>query len=97
MLFRSDTKVEDATKVIESMKIHSFERKDSHKKYKIGFIADELEQLDPNLVDGGGEIDGHPYYKSVNNLQMIAYVVKAMQELNLRVDKMEKMKNLKEN
>ena len=92
-----DTEVENATKVIESMKIHSFERKDSHKKYKIGFIADELEQLDPNLVDGGGEIDGHPYYKSVNNLQMIAYVVKAMQELNLRVDKMEKMKNLKEN
>ena len=49
-----DTEVEDATKVIESMKIRSFERKDSHKKYKIGFIADELEQLDPNLVDGGG-------------------------------------------
>ena len=85
-----DTKVEDATKVIESMKIHSFERKDSHKKYKIGFIADELEQLDPNLVDGGGEVDGHPYYKSVNNLQMLAYVVKSMQELNQRVSELEK-------
>ena len=85
-----DTEVEDATKVIESMKIHSFERKDSHKKYKIGFIADELEQLDPNLVDGGGEVDGHPYYKSVNNLQMLAYVVKSMQELNQRVSELEK-------
>lgn len=92
-----DTEVEDATKVIESMKIRSFERKDSHKKYKIGFIADELEPLDPNLVDGGGVLDGHPYYKSVNNLQMIAYVVKAMQELNLRVNNLEKMKNFKEN
>lgn len=92
-----DTEVEDATKIIESMKIRSFERKDSHKKYKIGFIADELEQLDPNLVDGGGVLDGPPYYKSVNNLQMIAYVVKAMQELNFRVDKMEKMQNFKEN
>ena len=92
-----ETEVKNATKVIESMKIHSFERKDSHKKYKIGFIADELEQLDPNLVDGGGEVDGHPYYKSVNNLQMIAYVVKAMQELNLRVNNLEKMKNFKEN
>lgn len=80
-----DTEVEDATKVIESMKIRSFERKDSHKKYKIGFIADELEQLDPNLVDGGGEVDGHPNYKSVNNLQMLAYVVKGMQELNSKV------------
>ena len=84
-----DTEVEDATKVIESMKIRSFERKDSHKKYKIGFIADELEQLDPNLVDGGGEIDGHPNYKSVNNLQMLAYVVKAMQELNSKVNILE--------
>ena len=84
-----DTEVENATKVIESMKIRSFERKDSHKKYKIGFIADELEQLDPNLVDGGGEIDGHPNYKSVNNLQMLAYVVKAMQELNSKVNILE--------
>ena len=85
-----DTEVENATKVIESMKIRSFERKDSHKKYKIGFIADELEQLDPNLVDGGGEVDGHPYYKSVNNLQMLAYVVKSMQEFNQRVSELEK-------
>ena len=85
-----DTEVENATKVIESMKIRSFERKDSHKKYKIGFIADELEQLDPNLVDGGGEVDGHPYYKSVNNLQILAYVVKSMQELNQRVSELEK-------
>ncbi|WP_270430698.1 tail fiber domain-containing protein [Blautia faecis] len=85
-----DTEVENATKVIESMKIRSFERKDSHKKYKIGFIADELEQLVPNLVDGGGEVDGHPYYKSVNNLQMLAYVVKSMQELNQRVSELEK-------
>ena len=72
------------------MSIRSFERKDSHKKYKIGFIADELEQLDPNLVDGGGEVDGHPYYKSVNNLQMLAYVVKGMQELNSKVTILEK-------
>ena len=85
-----ETEVKNATKVIESMKIRSFERKDSHKKYKIGFIADELEQLDPNLVDGGGEVDGHPYYKSVNNLQMLAYVVKSMQELNQRVSELEK-------
>lgn len=84
-----DTEVQDATKVIEAMQIRSFERKDSHKKYKIGFIADELEQLDPNLVDGGGEIDGHPNYKSVNNLQMLAYVVKSMQELNSKVNILE--------
>lgn len=41
-------------------------------------------------VDGGGEVDGHPYYKSVNNLQMLAYVVKSMQELNQRVSELEK-------
>ena len=78
------------TRLDGSWKWFSLGRVDSHKKYKIGFIADELEQLDPNLVDGGGEVDGHPYYKSVNNLQMLAYVVKSMQELNQRVSELEK-------
>ena len=72
------------------MQLHSFTRKDSHEKYRIGFIADELEQIDPTLTDGGGEVDGHPYYKSVNELQVTAYVVKALQELNDELNKVKK-------
>ena len=82
-----DTEVRDAMKIINSMKIHSFVRKDSRKKYKIGFIADELELLDKTLIDGDGGYtpDGHPDYKSVNELQMISYVVKALQELDQKI------------
>lgn len=75
-----DAEVQDAMKIIRMMKTHSYIRKDSRKKYKIGFVADELEKIDNTLVDGGGYTDGHPDYKSINELQMIAYLVQAMQE-----------------
>ena len=82
-----EPEVTNAMDVINTMQLHSFTRKDSHEKYRIGFIADELEQIDPTLTDGGGEVDGHPYYKSVNELQVTAYVVKALQELNNELNK----------
>ena len=82
-----EPEVANAMDVINTMQLHSFTRKDSHEKYRIGFIADELEQIDPTLTDGGGEVDGHPYYKSVNELQVTAYVVKALQELNNELNK----------
>ena len=77
-----EPEVASAMDVINTMQLHSFTRKDSQERYRIGFIADELEQIDPTLADGGGEVDGHPYYKSVNELQVTAYVVKALQELD---------------
>lgn len=82
-----EPEVTNAMDVINTMQLHSFTRKDSHERYRIGFIADELEQIDPTLTDGGGEVDGHPYYKSVNELQVTAYVVKALQELNNELNK----------
>ena len=85
-----EPEVTNAMDVINTMQLHSFTRKDSHEKYRIGFIADELEQIDPTLTDGGGEVDGHPYYKSVNELQVTAYVVKALQELNNELNKVKK-------
>lgn len=85
-----EPEVTNAMDVINTMQLHSFTRKDSHERYRIGFIADELEQIDPTLTDGGGEVDGHPYYKSVNELQVTAYVVKALQELNDELNKVKK-------
>ena len=85
-----EPEVANAMDVINTMQLHSFTRKDSHEKYRIGFIADELEQIDPTLTDGGGEVDGHPCYKSVNELQVTAYVVKALQELNEELNKVKK-------
>lgn len=85
-----DAKVQDAMKIIRMMKTHSYIRKDSHKKYKIGFVADELEKIDSTLVDGGGYTDGHPDYKSINELQMIAYLVQAMQEQDNEIKSLKK-------
>ena len=85
-----DTEVQDAIKIIRMMKTHSYIRKDSHKKYKIGFVADELEKIDSTLVDGGGYTDGHPDYKSINELQMIAYLVQAMQEQDNEIKSLKK-------
>ncbi len=92
-----DTEVDNAMSIIKAMQIRSFRRKDTHKKYKIGFIADELELLDQTLVDGGGEVDGHPNYKSVNELQMIAYIVKAIQEKDAEIQALKKNLNLATN
>ena len=49
-----DTDIKDALSVINKMKIRQFDWKDDNKHQKIGFVADELEELDDKLVVGGG-------------------------------------------
>lgn len=67
---------------IRKMKVRSFSRVDENRFYPIGFIADELEQINSTLVSGGGYVDGHPYYKSINELYLCAYAIKGIQELD---------------
>lgn len=67
---------------IRKMKVRSFSRVDENRFYPIGFIADELEQINDTLVSGGGYVDGHPYYKSINELYLCAYAIKGIQELD---------------
>lgn len=67
---------------IRKMKVRSFSRVDENRFYPIGFIADELEQINGTLVSGGGYVDGHPYYKSINELYLCAYAIKGIQELD---------------
>lgn len=77
----SDTKV-SALDVINSIPVRAFTWKEDGVRQPIGVIADELEKLDPLLVVGGGEDEnGEPIYKSINNLYLLGYVVKAIQEL----------------
>ena len=53
----------------------------------IGFIADELEELDSRLAVGGGENeDGEMNIKSVDTFYLMGYVVKAMQELDSKIE-----------
>ena len=62
-------------------------------------VADELEELDPELVTGGGyDEDGVMNVKSVNDFYLEGYLVKAVQELTeeneelrARVDRLEEL------
>lgn len=85
--------VEDSTvnalDFINQIRMRSFDWKHGAHQ-NIGVIADELEKLDPMLVVGGGEdYEGNPVYKSINNLNLISYLVKAVQELSEKVKTLE--------
>ena len=85
----------NAINLIKKIKIREFDWKDlddagSLKKthQKIGFIADELEELDDRLSIGGGFFEDTPdgeepimNVKTVDTFYLLGYVVKAMQEL----------------
>lgn len=87
----------DALEVINRVKLREFTWKDDGVRQKIGVVVDELEELDPLLSVGGGEDeDGNPIYKSVNNLLMISYLTKAVQQLSAQVDSLQnEIKELK--
>lgn len=71
---------------INKIKLRQFDWKESHKHQNIGFVADELEELDENLsVGGSDEVDetGLPKNpKCVNTFYLQGYEVKAIQELS---------------
>lgn len=59
----------------------------------IGFVADELEQLDKYfIVDGSGgeDEDGNINPKCVDTFYLLGYITKALQELSAKVDELEK-------
>ena len=92
-----DTEVTDALDIINRIKIHQFDWKiydnENEKHQKIGFVADELEELDKKLTYGGGYLDeeeNHMCVKGVDNFYLMGYVVKALQELSTKIDKLTK-------
>ena len=97
----------NALEFINKIKIRQFDWKESGKGHQdIGFIADELEELDSNLSVGGGT-DISEYknengkcikkeimnVKCVNTFYLQGYEVKAIQELSSKVDALEKENN----
>ena len=66
-----------ALPLINSIQLRDFTWKGSGKHQPIGFIADELEKLDPGLTYGGGETT-----KCVDSFYLQGYEVKAIQELS---------------
>ena len=94
----NDTEVDDAISFINKIHLHSFDWKTDDTHQPIGFIADELEELDERLSVGGNsdELDenGLPIDpKCVNTFYLQGYEVKAIQELSSKVDTLEKENN----
>ena len=86
-----DTEVNDAISFINKIHLHSFDWKTDDTHQSIGFIADELEELDERLSVGGNsdkvDKNGLPIDpKCVNTFYLQGYEVKAIQELSSKVD-----------
>ena len=93
-----NTSITNALSVINSIKVRQFDWKETNIHQSIGFVADELEKLDPNFSQGGGVTkDGGIDVKSVNSFYLQGYIVKALQELSSQVsDLKQENKRLKQ-
>ena len=80
----------DALETVNRMKVRQFDwKKGGHQN--IGFVADELEEIDPNLALGGGyDENGEMDIKQINSPYLLNYAIKAIQELSAKVDEQEK-------
>lgn len=84
---RLKTNIKNSTtpglELINQIQLREFDWIDSGVHQKIGFIADELELLDPLLTNGGGyEEDGSMNVKSVDPFYLQGYEIKAIKELS---------------
>lgn len=73
-----------ALPLINQIKMRQFTWKDTGERQKIGVVADELELLDPRLVEGGGyDEEGRMNVKCINTFYLTGYLTKGIQELSL--------------
>jgi hypothetical protein len=83
----------DALETVNRMKVRQFDWKERMGGWhqNIGFVADELEEIDPNLALGGGyDKNGEMDIKQINSPYLLNYAIKAIQELSAKVDEQEK-------
>lgn len=83
----------DALETVNRMQVRQFDWKERMGGWhqNIGFVADELEEIDPNLALGGGyDENGEMDIKQINSPYLLNYAIKAIQELSTKVDEQEK-------
>lgn len=83
----------DALDEISKIKTHSFRWKDSKKQWNVGYVADELKELDENYVldgSGGTNADGSINPLCVNDFYISALQTKAIQELHAKIEALTK-------
>lgn len=95
----SDRRIKDSIKdstikaldIIKQIKHKQFNKKDDGKHYKIGYIAQDMEKIDPNFVikrpaDPKRKIEERYY---INELPIIATLSKAIQEQQEQINKLQ--------
>lgn len=83
----------DALETVNRMKVRQFDWKERMGGWhqNIGFVADELEEIDPNLALGGGyDENGEMDVKQINSPYLLNYAIKAIQELSAKVEAQDK-------
>mgnify|MGYP000622899757 FL=1 len=84
-----------ALPIIDKIRLRSFDwvGYKNNRHQNIGFIADEIEMVDPYLSDGGGGYneDGSINIKSVDTFYLQGYEVKAIQELHQMIKMQQQM------
>lgn len=102
----SDRRIKDSIKdstikaldIIKQIKHKQFNKKDDEKHYNIGYIAQDIEKIDPNFVikrpaDPKRKIEERYY---INELPIIATLSKAIQEQQEQIEELKKqIKKLK--
>lgn len=76
----------DALGYINKLPVRAFDWKKSGEHWGAGFIADELERIDPLLVNGGGD-----KMKGIRSFYLMGYLVRAVQELSEEVDRLKEV------
>ena len=80
----TDTDESDALGKINQIKHRKYIWNKNNKPESLGYIAQELGEIDPELESTDGR------YCSINNLHLMALATKAIQELSAKVDSLER-------
>lgn len=76
-----DTEIK-ALPVINKIRMRQFDWIETGSHQELGFVADELECINPNFASGGGyDEDGSMDVKIVNEFYLLGYLTKAVQEI----------------
>lgn len=79
----------NAIKALMKIKIREFDWKLKNNHQSIGFVADELEKVDPMFTVGGGyNPDGSINVKTVDTFYLLGYLVKGFQEQQNEINKL---------
>lgn len=76
--------ITDALDKVLSLKAWTFDRKDGSLKNEPGLVAEEVNEILPNLVTKNS--DGDPY--SISYTRLTAYLLQAIKELNEKLERM---------